>query len=888
MHWLSLLAMIFVCFSRVGMCMNCDGSIPSYQSGNVIIDNTKRVQEAAAAKQTTFWHKVKDDIPGATYYKIIAVIPAISCSSKAQYWFQECFMTSGDFGCYLHDIWKDQFGDWRNLPFTVDENEIDLFGQESKWACLDQVPTVGGVMVPNCVSSSYSEKSKTNLQTCTNSLNLPGNWILAATPGVMTVIDDPYTPVTNLADCFYGMDENGDLYLTTWWKDNKPETEEERALFFKEDGDFKQMPRETFCECREVPNPVILSGKQHYRSEGLTTEQANENQLFRVFKSVVALCVEKECDEEGKRQECGECDATKEPDERCQITCAHCDDGEYADGRLCLPKSTCPSNSYAIESERKLNTLCKCNPEFYIDKTNDDAKFYENDQAFQAHEGTCKPCTTTVECNDGTNETKYAAAGCDGVRNAICVCNKGYEGDSEVPTNSPECTQCERGYYKDEIDQVFPKGTSNERKHESCKECPDKKMTYGDPGATNASQCECDISMILNGENCAPCHDVDPSKPYRAKGELACRDCDHRNVFDFENRICKTWSDSKMVIEIECLPTLKKWKLSRRYDTFVRTSTGSRETLDPAHEYWMQAYANVNATGWKITNLFRACASCPTGKYRIACGGAVQTKKEFGNEEYVIALKINGTRSLKTLNDQFASTEDYDIICPGDEESKSVDILREGMCMDCKECDSGDYADGCDANDAGSCKKCDVCETEDEILKDAKEYLYHPNQNQCEASSAQDCERTKCIKSKSKTDQGGRTRYKIGIECGEHDVEIWDPLTPKLANVEMDTKTIPGKGKFEGGVLKNYCPRGFYVDTSCFKKDEDWNSKCCILCNLHDALRKRSAGYRECPGDEDSDTQQYVERCENGFYEKTADGTDSESICEPCETCSFS
>ena len=213
--------MIFVCFSRVGMCMNCDGSIPSYQSGNVIIDNTKRVQEAAAAKQTTFWHKVKDDIPGATYYKIIAVIPAISCSSKAQYWFQECFMTSGDFGCYLHDIWKDQFGDWRNLPFTVDENEIDLFGQESKWACLDQVPTVGGVMVPNCVSSSYSEKSKTNLQTCTNSLNLPGNWILAATPGVMTVIDDPYTPVTNLADCFYGMDENGDLYLTTWWKDNK-------------------------------------------------------------------------------------------------------------------------------------------------------------------------------------------------------------------------------------------------------------------------------------------------------------------------------------------------------------------------------------------------------------------------------------------------------------------------------------------------------------------------------------------------------------------------------------------------------------------------------------------------------------------------------------------
>ena len=141
MHWLSLLAMIFVCFSRVGMCMNCDGSIPSYQSGNVIIDNTKRVQEAAAAKQTTFWHKVKDDIPGATYYKIIAV-------------------------------------------------------------------------------------------------------------------------VTNLADCFYGMDENGDLYLTTWWKDNKPETEEERALFFKEDGDFKQMPRETFCECREVPNPVILSGKQ--------------------------------------------------------------------------------------------------------------------------------------------------------------------------------------------------------------------------------------------------------------------------------------------------------------------------------------------------------------------------------------------------------------------------------------------------------------------------------------------------------------------------------------------------------------------------------------------------------------------------------------------------
>lgn len=887
MHYLNVLAMIFVCFSRVGMCMNCDGSAPSYQSRNQIVANTDYVKKAARAKPGKHWHEVKDDIPGASYYKIIAVIPAISCSSKAEYWLQECELTTGN-GCTVRDTFLDG-GQVRYMPFKVNEDEIALFGDQSKdWACLDQVPTVDGVMVPNCVSSSYSSTSKTNLQDCTT-VDLPSNWVRAATPGVMTLIDDPYTPVTNLADCFYGMYQrsgNWVPYLTIW-NEIEPSNDEERAVF----GITKKVndiPPETYCQCTEVPNPVTLStGKRHYLSEGLTREQVNENQLFRVYKGVVALCAEKQCNA-GERQFCGECDNTKEPNERCQITCANCNDGEYADGKICLPKSTCPSNSYAVESELKLNTLCKCNSGFYINKISNDVKFYENDAAFQAHEGTCKPCTTTLECNYGTNETKYIANGCDSVRNAICVCNKGYEGNSEDTADPPECTPCKSSYYKDEIDQVVASGILNKRLNQECTKCPFATM-FTDPGATNESQCECPESQIYNGKLCEQCYFADSNKPYRAIGESVCRDCDARHIFNFDTRSCEKWSDKNMVIEIQCSQTSASWGLSPFYDVISIKSTGSLETLKPTHEYWTRAYANVKATSWRFLDMFAPCPSCSSGQYNIACGGPVRTNDEFGNEEYKIAVKINQTVSLMTLNHQFESNEKYDKICTGGNESPLVEILRQGMCINCKTCNTGQYVHDCGKNKKGICKNCDVCSnTENQILADAKEYLWHPNIDQCNSSATQDCKRQKCDKSKIEKDIGGQKHYKIGIECGLHDVEIWDPTTPRLENVEIRTRIIPGKGKFEQGKHEKYCPTGYYVDADCFKEDEDWNPQCCILCKLHDALQKRSSGYRECPGDEDSDTQKYVERCENGFYETTVSDTETTSICKPCTTCSFS
>lgn len=733
-------------------------------------------------------------------------------------------------------------------------------------------------------------KSAQNLATCQQKIN-------ENSPHYMTVDSNPISSPWN---CFYGIDVDWRIYDFT---ENLLEYDTSTPKYNVNVDPYRvreyEPEKSSFtrkqCECTAAfQNKISINdvNMQLYRKQ----EDTTYNNLFNVNQYSIA----KECVVTNHKCAVGEiivCDGKFESLTKPNTvlpSCLSCSTQTFSNAQnsyLCRAKTECTKTTSETVSEGSIskNNECRCLANYYADLKIEWSGTWSN--TFQADQGECKPCKTTVECNDGTNNTKYVARGCNDGRNAICVCNKGYE---RISTDTDECTPCKEGYYKEHIDEIIPVSTSpsnQEKTGQTCGICPSTQMTTVQ-GATTKTECDCPASMFFkegNVQECVPCHHDYPQKPYRKPFTENCTECPSRSKFNVQNleKGCEKWESVGMVMQIQCInPT---WRISPSYDQFIRDSTSSRiETLDHLDDYWKRAYANVNAKTWKITDLFKKCSNCAPGEYRIACGGPVRLDPEFGSETYQIALNINGTLVLKTLDAQFECSEDYDQICPGDNKSPQVEILREGKCEKCTSCGIGSYVDGCGANDAGSCKTCDVCRTEENDLIASQQYLYHPKPLQCDGSATQDCERRKCDKSKKEETPGLPTKYKIGIECGEHDVEIWDETTPRLENVEIQTRIITGKGKFEQGKLARYCPSGYYVDPNCFKEDEDWDPQCCILCKLHDALQKRSSAYRECPGDEDSDTQTYIERCENGFYETTVSDTETTSICKPCTTCSFS
>ena len=858
--------------------LNCDGSQPLFKAGNILTHATEEY----------------------TYYKVLIVLPARpsqngNCQGKAEYMVQKCSQASitewngdsidGDevlrYSCRVestrYKMSEDQFKsqcstslEWKEI---YSEPEYDPFygtflgyskpKERINRGIPNSPPNCAGTIQETevcCTPPSKIKETKAALQACTSD-------------GYAMKLDQTNFFVNTLADCYWGVDS---LYRPKTFMWTLLDTWTDRAL----------TEPETKCVCAKVPqemteliqnqfgNANTLVYKHLQQPDSFDLSIYGQHDIFSITNlKTVALCLQSNCDP-GQFRQCSTCD-----NYRCQSRCALCPQTKWSYGNeiACFNHLDCPANSNPslLVTTTRRNTMCRCTDNMYVKEITNDERFtkkaleLESDGSFESHLGQCTQCKSISECD---NTTEYLD-GCVNGEDHECVCKAGYY---SVKGN---CQACQDFEYK----IADKKGVQEE-----CTKCIDSGQKTR-PGAATQADCYCGESLFFEQDSrrCVPCRDLFPKKPYRAQFDPPnCTECHSRSKFNFEEG-CQRWEDIGMVMTIQCInPT---WRINPPYDQFIRDSTDYiPETLNPAHDLWKRAYANVNAKTWKITDLFKGCSNCRPGQYRIACGGPVRLNATFRSETYQIALKINGTRVLKTLDAQFESSEDYDQICPGDDKSPHVEILREGKCENCKTCDSGNYVDGCEKNNAGTCKVCDVCDVEDTTLETAKEYLYHPKIDQCVGPTTQDCERRKCDKSKKQEINGLPTKYKIGIECGLHDVDIWDPTTPRLENVEIKTRTIKGTGRYQKGKLEKYCPTGYYVDPDCFKENEDWNRQCCILCKLHDALQKRSSDYRECPGDEDTDTQTYVERCENGFYETTVSDTETTSICKPCSTCSFS
>lgn len=817
------------------LAVNCDGDMFKFGDGSVFVYSKDLAQtfQSMVALRLDFasipWSKFRESFTDLKYYQITQVKPDRSCSGEESYYIDECTFNSRFTSCTTAD-------DTLNSLQTA-----DLFGA---W---ETFMSVSYACVDRCYSLENSRLTHENWVICKDR----ANYAMALETEVSS---DPKF-VTNFADCYHGTQHEAgfntisDKLMTTFYK----------------------------CVCVAVGNEISIANKKYDYGA-----MRNENHgIFTVHEGKVTVCDTSLPCPRGQYQSCGKCD-----DQQCLRTCEECNDNEYSNGNQCKAKNSCPKNSSAVlpQPDDGYDTVCSCDNDFYIQRKDVTFQLLEENAAFEAHQATCQPCSGQSKCT----EIGTVAKGCQKDKDDDCVCAAGYTDEAGT------CVPCAENTYKKSSNSIVANVkdgvTSFARPNIDCAACPHDKM-LAPQASTNISACKCAESWIqeVTANNkiiCKTCFSVDQKKPYRAFDEPQCTDCKARHIFDHESQQCKRWEDNDMTMDIQCSPDSQSFTLNPRFDEFVRFSTQTtKEILNPNHDLWTRAYSNIDASKWSISNLFRKCSACKNNEYRLACGGPVRQSDDFANETYLIAVNINHTATLIELNSKFSNSRDFNTICSSASSSvhSGVSIRREGMCQQCIPCDNGEYVKGCDANQGGVCTTCEKCFLPEPALKHMQEYLDHPLKNQCNGSATQDCTRKKCPQSFTKTNIDDEKLYYIQIHCGVHDVTIWDPDTPRLQDTTILSKTYTGLGKYHAGEPIHYCPTGYYVDTDCFTENSAWNPACCKLCTTHDALKRRGAGYQECPGNRDSDTQKYVERCENGFFETEVDG---ERQCSQCETCS--
>lgn len=840
MHWLQVFGTLVIFFCHWCVGLNCDGTPPLYQKDAKLIATTQDIIKWSLDKARwtdAEWYVNRYLSP--EYFTILAVVPDRTCTGTDSYWI-------GDF-----------YG--RNTDYkSVSRSDIGLWGDESKKAyyCIEK-----------CTQSDYSVLSRNHLLYCET--------------GVMAISGQVDGYVTNLADCYYGWqkDANG-----LWTQRNAPYI----------DITATNVPGETFCTCKSAPTRYLYKDNWHYQSTILkSTTQDNGLDLFTVFGKKIAFCARTPCSA-GQRQIClsSNCDGTKENDEQCQMSCTNCNDDQFSDGgQLCMDRSTCPVDSSTVKDavvieritqgkSNSHNNLCRCDDSHYIKSS---GNLYEDNSVFQAHLGSCQPCTDS--CSVG-----YVARGCQKDVDNVCVCAPGYEENDDN-----ECVECTEGKYKTDPDITTYDSSSLNKQSIKCDKCPD--ITQSEPGSTSRDQCKCPANFdLIDDENCESCKFIDADRPARPFDEAECRECSPGQVWqdteeNTENHYCESWKDANMIMQIECLPSKQppKWRVSPSHDAFTLSSTAAKQTLNSLNPFWTLAYINTSPRNWTRGSIYKSCADCLDTKYRLACGGPSLINTDSTDlqrpDVYNIAVNISAEAQAVSLDINFETEFMYDIVCPNNDATPADDvaILRDGVCMDCEHCGLNQYVKGCSANNKGVCEQCSTCGISGDSLRIRKNYLYHPNERQCDNPATVDCQEQKCTPGRITQNKQGVDIYQVRVNCGLHEVTIWDPQTPKLENVDMKTKVYQGQDKFSRGDFLAYCPPGFYVNSDCFDDEKDWNAQCCLLCTTHDATAKRGPTYSECPGNLGYDTQQYVERCENGYFETLDD--QNNIICTACQTC---
>lgn len=477
-----------------------------------------------------------------------------------------------------------------------------------------------------------------------------------------------------------------------------------------------------------------------------------------------------------------------------------------------------------------------------------------------------KDRTICHSCAERENECEGLNAKLDSCppEGGKCVCLPGFEPtdlNTDISMDNP-CKVCDNGRFK---------STTTNTECERCTTFTNEEDMDSALPRTLHTDCNCNSKLNkkhffnpssgIGDRSCKACKLFSDGhlKPFKSIDETECRPCPDLHWFN-------TYVDPENctlipIMELECEEsgTFGFWNVDPLFDSYAHPLVNFKFKNGNPVPYG--SYLDINSRGVRYCN-----DQCSNYQYSHLCG------RPESNQIYV--KDASNAITLKTLNNDACTTA---LI-------QNYKIVREGMCLPCADCTDDQYNKGCGLNDPGTCTTCSTqsdCST--------NQYLYHNKTMGCaDPEATTDYECRYCLKVEE-VDQ----EYFIVESCGGHSYTRWDPDSTDITLLEC-TSNANLNCKFDAveniprsrhrGTLIPYCPPKYIVDKTCFDRGDNantWNAECCLQCSEDNPEKKKSASYQKCTGSSTIDTQRWVDRCENNYYEDQ-----TENVCKPCETCS--
>jgi len=477
-----------------------------------------------------------------------------------------------------------------------------------------------------------------------------------------------------------------------------------------------------------------------------------------------------------------------------------------------------------------------------------------------------KDRTKCHSCTERENECEGLNAKLDSCppEGGKCVCLPGFEptdlttdisidnpckvcddGTFKPTTANTECERCTTFANEEDMDSAMPRTTHTDC---NCGSKLNKKHFFNPSSGIGDRSCKA-CKLFPNGH----------LQPFKLIDETECRPCP--DLHWFNTYVNPENCTLIPIMELKCqdMGNFGLWNVEPLFDShahpLVNFKFKNGNPVPPG------SYLDINSRGVRYCN-----DQCSNYQYSHLCG------RPESSQIYV--KDTSNAITIKTLNN--------DVCTP--ELIQNYKIVREGMCIPCTGCTDSQYNKGCELNNPGTCTACSTqsdCST--------SQYLYHNKTMGCaDPEATTDYECRDCLKVEEANQE-----YFIVESCGGHSYTRWDPDSTDVTALEC-SGSADSHCKFDvvesvprerhRGTRIPYCPPEYIVDKTCFDRADNantWNAECCLKCSEDNPEKKKSSSYQKCTGSSTIDTQRWVDRCENNYYEDQ-----NENVCKPCETCS--
>lgn len=546
-------------------------------------------------------------------------------------------------------------------------------------------------------------------------------------------------------------------------------------------------------------------------------------------------------------------------EEKEEGTCIACEKGKYNDGTTYTTScSDCAVGFVQPNTGKSSCTKCESGK-------------YANQQ-----DHTCEDCKQCIDnkVNPQCNET--ISSNVEGE----CICDKGYYDDFG-------CKPVPRGFFKDTF--------GDEKTSTDCKNVKGLHFTTKNKGSTSINDCVCEQNYVhdTKEDKCNACKGDTPYNPINGSG---CRAC-YRYEY-WTNNACQNLSRMELSFESSVLKIQDQDKY-RPFETPDTITQQSRNKPLPQN-----SYLDIN------THKPESCPKCPLFHELQACGTPHTTPQgqNQGQKKVWVTWKDGNQISRQHLittpisEDGTSTFDSYDFWKQKNEQN-DLQIRREGKCVRCHHCPSGKYQSECIDGDDTTCIDCTTDASQCSNVQGQHFYLFHNLSTYINEQWTGGCnlfpnmaqKDYECRPCETWTRKGDD--YFLLLGCGTTSQDTrWDEDKVTDEEKKLSQKTVDNSNPNHYAQYQTripYCAPGWYVDTSddndkCplstdTTSTEPWNPECCKKCgDISSAQKKRGSNFKPCTGATNKDTEEYVDRCENGHYTDMVNGTQT---CTRCTTC---